>query len=331
MKKRKKRLWNRRVAVLICVVGMMAALTACSGKRGISSDIQATSGGTVAPEESSSGQNETRSEKTDDNDLNQEQENQALETGGISEEQSNAEEAMKDSGAEKTEPARNHSEPIEKQLDLISENVALWWGDDDILYGSYGYSVTDFNQNGRLEIIASTCQGSGLYTRSSIWEVNESMDGLLPVENNISEGDSEADIITESVPVYYDAAASHYYFIFDDAVRAGGAAYYYNKRAVWLENGFINQRYLASQSMIFSDGSDKPVITSEDADGHSITEDQYNVIADTFYGDLEKLQASLFWIEADDISEAGDKTIAEISGEEVRKLISKSWDGFQIK
>ncbi|MBE7722038.1 MAG: hypothetical protein E7243_21360 [Lacrimispora celerecrescens] len=308
MKKRKKRLWNRRIAVLMCVVGMMAALTACSGKGGISADSQATAGETVAPEESSSGQNDTRSEKTDDNDLKQEQENQALETA-----------------------SENHSEPIEKQLDLISENVALWWGDDDILYGRYGYSVTDFNQNGRLEIIASTCQGSGLYTRSSIWEVNESMDGLLPVENNISEGDSEADIITESVPVYYDAAASRYYFIFDDAVRAGGAAYYYNKRAVWLENGFMKQQYLASQSMIFSDGSDKPVITSEDADGHSITEDQYNVIADTFYGDLEKRQASLFWIEADDISEAGDKTIAEISGEAVRKLISKSWDGFQIK
>ncbi|MDR0923402.1 MAG: hypothetical protein LBN31_03505 [Hungatella sp.] len=313
MKNRKKWLWNRRLAVLMCMVGMMAALTACSGKRVISADSQATAG------------------ETDDNDLKQVQENQALETGSISEEQSHAAESIKDSGAEKAEAAKNHSDTIEKQLDLISENVALWLGDDEILYGRYGYSVTDFNQNGRLEIIASTCQGSGLYTHSSIWEVNESMDGLLPVENNISEGDSEADIITDSVPVYYDAAASRYYFIFDDAVRAGGAAYYCNKRAVWLENGFMKQQYLASQSIIFSDGSDKPVVTSDDADGHSITEDQYNVIADTFYGDLEKLQASLFWIEADDISEAGDKTIAEISGEAVRKLISKSWAGFQIK
>jgi len=87
--------------------------------------------------------------------------------------------ACKDSGAEKTEAVKNHSDTIEKQLDLISGNVALWWGDDEILYGRYGYSVTDFKKNGRLEIIASTCQGNGLYTHSSIWEVNESMDGLL--------------------------------------------------------------------------------------------------------------------------------------------------------
>ncbi|MDR1771445.1 MAG: hypothetical protein LBS02_12520 [Hungatella sp.] len=55
--------------------------------------------------------------------------------------------------------------------------------------------------NGRLEIIASTCQGSGLYTHSSIWKVNESMDGLLPVENNISEaGDKTiAEISGEAV------------------------------------------------------------------------------------------------------------------------------------
>lgn len=331
MKNRKKRLWNRRLAALMCVAGIMAALTACSGKRVISAESQVPAGETVTSEEPSADQTDARSEKTDDNGLKQEQENQTLETGGFSEEQSNAAEAIKDSEEEKTEAVKNHSDSIKKQLDLISRNIAIWWGGDDILFGRYGYSVTDFNQNGRLEIIASSCQGSGFYTRSSIWEVNESMNGLLPVEKNISEGDSEADIITDSVPVYYDAAANRYYFIFDDVIRAGGAAYYYNKRAVWLENGFMEQQYLASQSMTFSAEGSNPVITSADADGHSITEDQYNVIADTFYGDLERLQASLFWIEADDISEAGDKTIAEISEEAVRKLIGESWDGFQIK
>lgn len=226
----------------MCAVGMMAALTACSGKRVISAESQVPAGETVAPEEPSADRNDARGGKTDGNDLKQEQENQALETGSFSEEQINAAEAIKDSGAEKTEAVKNHSDSIEKQLDLISENVAVWWGDDDILFGRYGYSVTDFNRNGRLEIIASSCQGSGFYTRSSIWEVNESMNGLLPVEKNISEGDSEADVITDSVPVYYDAAANRYYFIFDDVIRAGGAAYYYNKRAVWLENGFMEQQ-----------------------------------------------------------------------------------------
>ncbi|WP_349945560.1 hypothetical protein ABFV83_17140 [Lacrimispora sp. BS-2] len=57
-------------------------------------DSQVTAGETGAPKESSASQNETRSEKTDDNDLKQVQENQALETGSISEEQSNASESI---------------------------------------------------------------------------------------------------------------------------------------------------------------------------------------------------------------------------------------------
>ena len=67
------------------------------------------------------------------------------------------------------------SEEISAQLSLIAANASVWV--QDASYGTvYQYTVTDLDQNGRLEVIAASLQGTGLYTYSCFFEVNEARD-----------------------------------------------------------------------------------------------------------------------------------------------------------
>ena len=72
---------------------------------------------------------------------------------------------------------------VEKQIDVIMNNIDTWnLSTDEDIYAPYGYAITDLDQNGRLEIIASSCQGTGIYTYSNYYEVNESR--YILIENN---------------------------------------------------------------------------------------------------------------------------------------------------
>ena len=54
------------------------------------------------------------------------------------------------------------------QLQLIADNTAVWMGDTELIAEPFFYAVTDLDQNGRLEIIQSSCQGTGLYTYTKL-------------------------------------------------------------------------------------------------------------------------------------------------------------------
>ena len=77
----------------------------------------------------------------------------------------------------------NNKFEIEKQLNLIMNNKNLWYKDTE--FEKYSYAVTDLDKNGRIEIISSVCQGTGIYTYTEIYEVNESMDDLKLCESNL--------------------------------------------------------------------------------------------------------------------------------------------------
>ena len=189
---------------------------------------------------------------------------------------------------------------IEKQIELLADSLELWAGTMNSEGIDYFFTVTDMDRNGRLELIVSSCQGTGLYTYSDYFEVNDTFDGLTAVEGNRMEGHSEADIIVDSAPVYYDAQNKVYYYIYDDIIR-NGKEYYENKRAVSLENGKIVQNDLAYKTTVFE--NEKQMTDCTDREGKNITADQYDGIADTVYGSLEKQKAVFSWNRAESMGE----------------------------
>lgn len=210
---------------------------------------------------------------------------------------------------------------VEKQIDVIMNNIDTWnLSTDEDIYAPYGYAITDLDQNGRLEIIASSCQGTGIYTYSNYYEVNESLNGLNKIERNVEEGSSEADIMIPTVKVFIDKAANEYHYIFDDLVKVGAAEYYENKQDIVLKNGKLYEKAIAYKNTIYTDSN--PNVTLKDANNNEITAEDYEIIENKLFSNLELKLANIEWISTTDID------FSSVSGDELKDKLAESYKKF---
>lgn len=297
-----RREYNGKWAAAAAVICLAAGLTACGGGQTAESREQ-----TAAEQEAGSAQ-ETA---------------QAVET-----EAQTGEEEIPEG-----EPLAVEESEMEAQLRLISENSQLWTEGEALYGGYYVYAVTDLNQNGRLEVISSVCEGSGLYTTSTFWEVNEAEDGLVRYEKTTPEGDSEADIEVSTAKAYYDASSDSYYYIFDDVIRNGASEHYYNKRALRLADGAVEETPLANMSVIYTEGSEDPEITCTDAQGNFFTEEEYDQVEDRVFADQTPFTLSLNWVSASNLisSDNSSVTMHGLNENSRLQLLQASWEGFTLK
>lgn len=150
-------------------------------------------------------------------------------------------------------------ESLENQIDLIFRQREVWEQTDEFIAEEAHYTVVDLNGNGRLELIAASCQGTGHYTYANIYEVSEDGNSLVPFTHTTSEGDSQADIIWGVAPVYYNEKENIYRYIFDDLVRNGAAYYYESKKSLELRENQIIETTLAYRITEYVSGA--PVVT----------------------------------------------------------------------
>ena len=197
----------------------------------------------------------------------------------------------------KTENTPNND--INNQLSIIINNINLWKKDTE--FEKYNYAATDLDQNGRLEIISSTCQGTGIYTYTEIYEVNENLDDLKLCESNLKEYDySQADIIKENFIVYWDKINNRYHYIFEDLTKNGAAEYYENKRDFCLSDGKIHEEYLAYKTTIYENSN--PTITYRDSYNKQINELEYNNIENKVFENLERMLVNIDWLSEEEIT-----------------------------
>ncbi|HPF29391.1 MAG TPA: hypothetical protein PLZ77_04705 [Lachnospiraceae bacterium] len=211
------------------------------------------------------------------------------------------------------------NEEIRSQLVLIAENRDLWIGDPD---GFYGYAVTDLDHNARLEIITSICEGTGLYTNSIIYEVNEDHSGLTECAVSWQEGDSQADIMVTSVPVYYDGDTNQYFYIFEDVCKVNAAEYFNSMHAVSLHNGVLEDTIIATQEIIYEDAEAEPYIRGEDIYGRTLSEEDYVNIANSTYEDLQMEQGNIIWLMG------MTEQLLDMSVDQMESTLVSSYGGF---
>ena len=210
---------------------------------------------------------------------------------------------------------------VEKQIDVIMNNIDTWnLSTDEDIYAPYGYAITDLDQNGRLEIIASSCQGTGIYTYSNYYEVNESLNGLNKIERNVEEGSSEADIMLPTVKVFIDKAANEYHYIFDDLVKASAAEYYENKQDIVLKNGRLYEKTIAYRNTVYTDSN--PNVTLKDANNKEITAEDYALIENKLFSNLELKFANIEWVSTTDVD------FSSVSGDELKNKLIESYEKF---
>lgn len=210
---------------------------------------------------------------------------------------------------------------VEKQIDVIMNNIDTWnLSTDEDIYAPYGYAITDLDQNGRLEIIASSCQGTGIYTYSNYYEVNESLNGLNKIERNVEEGSSEADIMIPTVKVFINKATNEYHYIFDDLVKVGAAEYYENKQDIVLKNGKIYEKAIAYRNTVYTDSD--PNVTLKDANNKEITAEDYALIENKLFSNLELKFANIEWVSTTDVD------FSSVSGDELKNKLIESYEKF---
>lgn len=224
-------------------------------------------------------------------------------------------------------PASGNSNTVnyDSQLQLIAEQAAVWMGDTELIAEPYFYAVTDLDQNGRLEIIQSSCQGTGLYTYTNLWEVGPDETEIVPCQFPIAEGDSQPDIITDPDAVYFDAANDCYFYMFRDDIRNGAAEHTQNRIAFSLQDGVVTTALLARCHSVQESPDSGAATAYTDADGNTIDEDAYNMAADKTFVGLTAMKAAIGWTDYTVSAQLATLTEAEIVG-----ILETSWKGFSL-
>ena len=72
-----------------------------------------------------------------------------------------------------TSGEKTNADTSEKQLKVILDNISMWsLSGESKEYDTYGYAITDLDGNGRLEIVTSHCDGTGLYSHNKYYMKN---------------------------------------------------------------------------------------------------------------------------------------------------------------
>ncbi len=190
--------------------------------------------------------------------------------------------------------------PLDLQRQVLESNRNLWAFTDP--YNSpWFYTFTDLDHNGRLEVIAATTQGTGIYTYGHLWEVLSDGTGIRNCyhENTEIEGpDDWPEIVVDSLPCYYDTASDCYYYPCEGITRDGWAYQYYAWYALCLKDGIAEWELLADKQVSWENVGENESVSSvlcSDAAGNPITEQEYDTAAERRFAGMEKTESILNW------------------------------------
>lgn len=196
--------------------------------------------------------------------------------------------------ADKTEAVTpTETEDSAGQIDIIVENIELWAYEAEYANEVYAYTVTDLDQNGRLELLAAHHGGSGDYTYIGLYEVSEDRTELDVCVVDIPEGMSQPDIIMEGAQVYRDPADGVLRYIVKDHVKISAGEEYEFTEALSFTDGVLRVEQLAYFHRVYAeDGS----VAEEYFRGEeTITAAEYSGIAETVFSGMERLDAYFMW------------------------------------
>ena len=182
----------------------------------------------------------------------------------------------------------------EEQVRLIASERMVW----DIAVPSIetvGYTVTDIDHNGRLEIWVSEMGGTGTYTYTNVYEVNERKDGLVPCGLPWKNGESEPDVmIREWVLSFANGMDGKEWYVFEDVGKEG----HLPRESYWalsLDNGLLHTRYLGKRGFYF-DREGNLYSSCYNKDGDNVPNIQYELIGSEAFPYSEPKWVHMAWL-----------------------------------
>ena len=218
-----------------------------------------------------------------------------------------------------TDPEADSTD-VQEDITAVASQIALIAGEKDMWLQGMEYAITDMDGNGRLELITSNCRGTGHYTYSRFYEVNETYDGLDLCETSFEEGTSQPDIMDGggiNIVCYEDAQGVRYY-LFEDMLH-DVADYHYTTSSLWLQDGKVTVEPLVANLNSYSTGGIYPTYIHMDAQGNIISLEEYKqIISDAFPDNYKKYMVSWTWLEK--------QAVEGTSGSDLEKVLLEAYE-----
>lgn len=197
---------------------------------------------------------------------------------------------------------------VEHQLYTIVKSRKSWQNvfGEDYLDSTAKYTVTDLNQNGRLELIVSTGMvGTGHFTYNKFLEIDESGSKLVKydwggTDENGYEGIESSDIYENMDTVYIDKVKNEYYYGDISYTHVSGAENY-SSISLWKygTKGGIKERLGDGAYLVKNDKPhERYRYFDKNGKKHKLAKENYNLdyLVKKHYDSLEKKSVSINWI-----------------------------------
>ena len=185
---------------------------------------------------------------------------------------------------------------FDEQRALLESRRELW-AFTDPWDSPWYYTFVDLDHNGRLEVIAATTQGSGMYTYGRYCEVTADFKDVAVcwhADEELEGPDDWPEIVVTSLPCYYDDVSNTYYYPCEGITRSGYNHQYFAWYALSLKDGAATWEYLASKSADWEDYG-VGTITCTDASGAPISEEEYDSAPQRRFAGMESSILALEW------------------------------------
>lgn len=192
---------------------------------------------------------------------------------------------------------------VENQLQVFIKSADKWMERENREEPYLTYAVTDLDQNGRLEILASADrQGSGRFSYTEYYQVNEAGDDIEKIQTDYEEGESEADLVNDLTMAYYDPEKKEYHYITGDFATAGTATGYVESvDALTLKDGRLRTDCLGYESCERDkNGKEKTTYYKmESGKEKKVSKIDFNrdLLGDTVYPDCGKMNTHIGWFQ----------------------------------
>ncbi len=181
------------------------------------------------------------------------------------------------------------------QVELIAECRERWEPEECFMMSSLGFTITDLDHNGRLEILVSDFGGTGLYTYTSAYEVNEDRTDLTQCLKNWSEERSEGDWMgAVEVNAYTNGIDGIDWYVIPDYLRAGRESTL-SIAAVSLQEGVLYEKPIALADTMFDDEGNEHT-SYQNGDGATVSEEEFNRAEETVFAGSQRARVPFNWI-----------------------------------
>ncbi len=188
----------------------------------------------------------------------------------------------------------------ETQKTILKNRQSLWAFNSEY-DAPWFYTFTDLDHNGRLEVIAASTQGTGIYTYAHIYEVTPDGTGIADCRQqnmNLEGPDDWPEIVLDTLPCYYDRANDRWYYVCENAVRESAAHGFLHMMALCLRDGAAEWELLASKEVSYDENGSEH-LSCTDPQGLSITAQDYDNAAAVRFVGMERSSLHLDWTRVD--------------------------------